>query len=172
MAESSLYITFKDTVTNNDAASKRIAIDNIVAQLVAAAERIQANPESVYSYLRQDSTVKLEPVNDAPLFKNPTELAKELFHAPISTITPMLSEEDMLVIIFKELKRTAKSERIMKYLVQNSGTEITVDQLTAGASVTKNDLSSWMATTGTRIPTIVRPSRGVYKFDPNKLITT
>jgi hypothetical protein len=164
MAESLLYITFKDTVSTNDAAGQKIAIDNIVAQLVAAAERIQADPKSVFSYLRQDQVAT--PVKPKEVVSEPVTTAIYV------TARPVLTEEDMMNIVFKEIKRTHKSESIVRYLVQNSGTELTIEQLTAGASINRNDLSSWLAQTGSRIAAITKPSRGVYKFNPDKLTIT
>jgi hypothetical protein len=161
MAESLLYITFKDTVGNLDnPAMKQIAIENIITQLKAAASRISADPQAIYAYLRQDT-----PTVTAALIELPEVPAIPAVSVP----APILTEDEMMDMIFKDLKRTEKSQRIIKYLIQNSGQEISVDQLTSGASINKNDLSSWMAVIGCRVPAIVRVQRGCYKFNPDKL---
>lgn len=172
MAESLLYITFKDTVSDTSPASINLAMNNLRDQLIAAAERLKIDPSAIYSYLRKDSAVKQPaiPKLEADL-TDVNEKISEALESYSQPNTLLITEEDILKHIFKDLKRTKKSESIIKYLVQNSGTELTVDQLTVGVGLTKNDLSSWMAITGARIPAIVRPSRGVYKFNPDKLIT-
>jgi len=161
-----LYITFKDTVANFSDNSKKIATENIAAQLLAAADRIRSDPNAIYSYLRQDSTVSIN--------KTENLVVKELIdQLPVPEIAPILTEEEILNIIFKDLKRTEKSLKIVKFLVQNAGTELTADEVSEGTAITKNDLSSWFSMTGNRIPAITRPSRGCFKLNPNNLnITT
>jgi len=169
MAESILYITFKDTTSSNQA-SYNIVVNNLRGQLLAAAERVKDDSDAIYAYLRQDSVAKkFEQIQNesAALMLGECLLAPP---QPVAGPKVLFSEEEILNHIFKDLKRTRKSESIIRYLVQNSGAELTTDQLTAGAGLTKNDLSSWMAMTGQRIPAITRPSRGVYKFNPDKLI--
>jgi hypothetical protein len=166
MAESLLYVIFKDTC-NGDAQSKEIAIENIAAQLQAAAERIAVDPSAIYSYLKQETSVsKDEPIT---VQVNPTPIEAELVEVGIP---PVLDESQIMDIVFKDLKRTQKSLSIIKYLIQNSGVDLTVDQIAIGASVTKLDLSSWLSMTGTKIPAIVRVSRGCYRFNPNNLKIT
>lgn len=165
MAESLYYIVFKDTSANNGPASLKIAADNIALQLQAAADRIQADPGAIYSYLRQDCQVERPKLAENENTVIPAE-------EPLPVFNPVAGEEEMLQILFKDLRRTQKSEKILKCLIQNSGTELDVDQLTTATSIGRNDLSSWMAVTGSRIPAITRPSRGTYKFNPDKLNTT
>lgn len=161
--ESLLYITFKDTVAKRfDNGSYKIAIDNIVAQLIAAAESIKADPHRVYSYLRKDTSIDVEPALASLVAES----------EPLINMSPADNNEDLLNTIFENLKRTGKSEKILSYLVQNSGTELTVDQLAAGASLAKNEVSSWLAQTGLKVPAIVRVSRGTYKFNPDRLLQT
>jgi hypothetical protein len=154
-----LYITFKDTVTTNDLAGQRIAITNIAAQLLAAAERIKVQPDAINDYLRSDSLFF-----PATLAK-PEEIAGSIPFTP----APILAEEGLLDMLFKDIKRTQKTENILRYFLQNSGAELDVQQIAAGASITTNDLSAWLATVGKKIPAIINPSRGVYKFNPNQI---
>ena len=168
--ESLLYITFKDTVAKRfDNGSYKIAIDNIVAQLIAAAESIKADPHRVYSYLRKDTSIDVEPALASLVAESEPLIAES---EPLINMSPADNNEDLLNTIFENLKRTGKSEKILSYLVQNSGTELTVDQLAAGASLAKNEVSSWLAQTGLKVPAIVRVSRGTYKFNPDRLLQT
>lgn len=193
MAESLLSITFEDTVSSSDPAIMSVAINNIRDQMIAAAERIQRDPEAIYAYITIRSSLKKPEVLPVPVIskENGISAAKAILNQVVTnqqTITatsqpkhpapalvetiPALDEERMLDIVFKNLKRTQKSLSIVRYLVQNSGNELTVDELSAGASVPKNDLSSWLAVTGNKIPAITRPSRGIYKFNPDNLNIT
>ena len=154
MANSILYITFKDTVSNNQV---DLAAKSIAQQLISAAELIKEDPSKIYLYLRQDAPV----FTSKPKKEEKVQEAEEL---------PVIStSDDALDTIFRTLKRTSKSEKILKYLIDNAGTDMTIEQLMVGASINKNDLSSWLAQTGKKIPAITNPSRGVYKFNPDKL---
>ena len=167
MAEKLLYLTFKDTFNILNPGSRKAAAENIVAQLLAAAERVHKFPGDIWQYLRQDESAQA--VLDDMVVK---EAIAKIDEPAAAVIAPILTEEQTLDIIFRDLKRTQKSVNIVKFLVQNSGAELTFDELAAGAGITKNDLSSWMAVTSPRIPAITRPSRGVYKFNPNNLNIT
>ena len=155
-----LYIKFEDTV-HDGSNNQKEAIDHIVLQLIAAAKAIEANRNAVYDYLRSDKSV---PITTAiSLFNNPALLEKAVSADIDNEI------EGMLTSVFTKLKRTKKSERIVRHFINNSGHDISINELMEGCSMSKNDMASWLATTGKNIPAIVNPTRGVYKFNPDKL---
>ena len=156
MSQSLLYITFKDTCSEKNLEGQKIALNNVIAQLYAAVDRIKADPTSVYDYVRIDSPYS-------------HKLVEPKLTTPAKLIDETTANEEMLESVFVNLKRTHKSDKIIKYFIQNSGNEVDVDEIAAGASLSKADVNSWLGQTGKKVAAITNPARGVYKFNPDKL---
>jgi hypothetical protein len=160
-----LYITFKDTVSSSNDKGLGIVVENLRNQLLNVADKIKADPETIYHYIRQDLPI-LQINLSAPIIVSPSAG----WPPPQETNNTQINGEQTLIDqIFKDLKKTHKSEAIIKYMVQNSGIDLTVDQIAQGASITKQELTSWLSQTAKKIPAIENTSRGIYKFNPNQL---
>jgi hypothetical protein len=177
MAESILYITFKDTVVDENSANIKIVVENLIAQLIAAAKRVEENPNNICDYLRKDTAIandeqtnlmdaRLVPILPVTQSAPPLETVSSVTSMPAAT-----TENEMVDSVFTSLKRTHKSEAIVRYFVQNSGIPLSIDQISIGASIPKSSLSVWLTYMAKKIPSIINTSRGYYKFNPNLLIT-
>jgi hypothetical protein len=166
MSESILSITFKDTVDLSNPVSFNHAIAEIIEQLNSAAKLIAKDNSAVYDYLRVEGPYAKSNVAPKITIIKP-EAATNTVEINNNHVT---DEDEMLSNLFSNLKRTQKSESILKYFVQNSGADLTIEQISEGASLSKSDLASWLAQTATKIPAITKPARGIYKFNPDKLL--
>ena len=163
MSKSSISITFQDTLSVEPTA---VEIDNVIAslsqQLIAAADKVRANPKAIHAYLAVTQPWVPETVktDDAPV-KSKTKPIVEL-----ETANPA----DLLVLrVFENLKHTEKSERIIRAFANNSGNDMSIAQLVNDTGLTKNDVSAWLNQTGKKVKSVTNPSRGIYNFDPDKL---
>jgi hypothetical protein len=160
MSQSSLYITFRDTCSDRNPAGQQIALDNIVAQLLAAADRIRADKAAIYDYIRLDSSLTAKPEMAKPEMAKP-EMAKPV---PADDVV-----QTMLTTIFSKLKRTQKSEAIVKYFIENSGSELSVEKICNGTGLSMRAVTNWICQTSNKVTAVTNPARGIYKFNPDKL---
>ena len=175
MSKSSLSISFIDTIEHpENKLEVTLCANSLAKQLIGAAEKIQADPSSIYDYItitgpcsKPDNSPKAVATTILPT-PEPTTLT--IPPGIVRHDDPIDSEASMLdKALSKLLKRTEKSKAILKVFVTNSGADVSVDTLASESGYNKNDLSSWLVQVGTKIKATTKVSRGVYKFNPDKL---
>jgi hypothetical protein len=150
MSDAIIFVKFQNTLYENTVSSQQRAIGDIVEQLKAAVKRIENDSTAIYDYVRMEVYV---PPGKSPVETIPTSIAIIPTSGSIPA-NPQSTENDIVESVFKSLKKTDKSLRIIKYFAQNSGLELNVDQISSGASISKSDLSVWFATTGKNVKAI------------------
>ena len=170
MTTQTLSILFEDSISDStNPAVVAASAENLARQILSAAEKIKADGKAVNHYIRittpcpsfapTEAMKPTETVTIAPTVEAP-KIPKVL---TVDETIPLLEK------VFADLKRTEKSVKIVSVFAANSGIDLSIDRLVRDTGLNKNDLSSWLAQTGKRIKAITNPSRGVYKFDPDKL---
>ena len=110
--------------------------------------------------------VKAEVKSENPI--NETLLAIDAAISPKANVTN-LPDDTILNSLFENIKKTEKSQVILKYLVDNRDTDITTSALVAGTKLDNNGVGSWLQTTGKLIKAISSPKRGYWRFDSSKV---
>ena len=142
-----------------------MAVENLRQQLIAAAEKVKQDPAVIYSYVQIDTPYErdlvISEMPQVPALPTPQPVAVEPENAdPVANLVDR---------VFDNLKRTEKSVRIIGTFARNSGNDMSIEQLVNETGLSKNDVCAWLAQTGKKVKCVTNPSRGTYKFDPDKI---
>jgi len=167
MPKSTIFITFQCSLASiADAQAVSAAADNVREQLLAAAEQIKQSGD-VYKYIQ--ATIPFEQ-QDQPQ----TVIAPEPVITPAAITVPPVDDntEALVQQMMKNLRRTNKSVKIIRAFANNSGTDVSIEQLTNETGLSRNEVQTWLNQTAKKITGIINPTKGIYKFDPDKLHLT
>jgi hypothetical protein len=165
MADSIIYVSFKDTASDKNIDSQKLAVDSLSKQILAAAERIQQNKDAIYDYIRQD-TVMLPPGEASQAI--PTSIP--IFKTSSAPMPKMNVEQDMIEKAMKCFNvRTESTKKTVTYFVQNSGIQLKIQDIANAVGSPAGTLSVWLGGTGKQCKAITCVSRGVYLFNPDLL---
>jgi hypothetical protein len=172
-------LTFETELPRQDDEHVKLAHDSVKDAIVAYAKGVEAGTKDIMDDCSIGAKRNTIRVNSSPSM---AVIENALTHSTVATsavvpATPStvleepLSAEDRekyMVAVFKDLKRTEKSELIIGALLDTTDA-VSIKDLAEALQKNYNDIASWFNVTGKLIPAIVKTGKALYKFDRTKV---
>ena len=161
----------------------RITVDPKIAGLQTINKRIEKGESVAVNPKHKNKFETKDDDEDAPHVVARTDWNEARKVEAVATVTPITPAETkespapssdlkakIMDAVFKKLKKTAKSEAIVGYFLDNIDKEVTVDDIATGSGQDKPGIGPWLSNIGKTIKGITKTGkRGCYMFDSTKV---